>query len=207
MSYTILLFILAIIQYNRGNNVWTQCVQELDFFVRGAGGVMQPGTVLQPQMSSQPIVQQLLLQRVPVQYSDGIPPTRYIVPTPNFATSPAQQGTQLPANTNYAQNLTTTGCAQVPQQQIYSPQPMALSQQVPVQYSAGNPSARYVTPAPSHVSLPAERQTPMNTGYAQFLQHHVQPMVEESLSQQIPVQYSTGTPFTPNTTSPQGPGS
>src|ERR1700684_1398835 len=52
--------------------------------------------------------------------------------------------------------------AMVPQQQMYSPQPMVqqpLQQQMPVQYT-GTPPANYGTPPPQQV-------TPMNTGYAQ----------------------------------------
>ena len=136
MSYTILLLVLAIIQHTRGNNVWTQCVYEVDFLAPRA---VQPGIVLQPQMSSpQPMVQQPLPQQVPVQYSAGTPPARYTTPTPSFAisTSPAQQRTQTPANTGYAQTLATMGSTQIPQQQIHSPQPMALPRQVQLQYSA-----------------------------------------------------------------------
>jgi hypothetical protein len=189
MPYTILLLVLAIIQHNRGNYVWTQCVHEVDFSAPRVGGVMQPGMVPQPQMYSPQPMQQPLPQQVPVQYSAG-------TPAPSFATSSAQQRTQTPANTGYAQ---TTGYAQVPQQQIHSPQPMVqhpLPQQVPVQYSTG-PSTRYVT-APSYVTSPAEQQTPMNTGYTQVPQQRIyspQHMVQEPLPQQVPVQYSAGTPF------------
>ena len=184
MPYTILLLVLAIIQHNRGNYVWTQCVHEMDFSAPRVGGVMQPGMVPQPQIHSPQPMQQLLPQQVPVQYFAG-------TPTPSFATSSAQQRAQTPANTGYAQ---TTGYALVPQQQIHSPQPMVqhpLPHQVPVLYSAG-PSARHVTP-----TSPAEQQTPMNTGYAQGPQQRIyspQPTVQESLAQQVPVQYSAGTP-------------
>ena len=133
-------------------------------------------------------MQQLLPQQVPVQYFAS-------TPTPSFATSSAQQRMQTPANTGYAQ---TTGYALVPQQQIHSPQPVVQHPlpQLPVQYSAG-PSARHVTPAPSYLTSPAEQQTPMNTGYVQVPQQRIyspQPTVQESLPQQVPVQYSAGTP-------------
>src|ERR1700734_1433568 len=110
MPYTILLLVLAIIQHNRGNSVWTQCVHEVDFFAPRAGGVTQPGMVPQPQMySPQPMVQQPLQQQVPVPYSAGTPPTGYVQPTANtgYATPPAQQ--QMPMNTGYSQPPANTG--------------------------------------------------------------------------------------------------
>jgi hypothetical protein len=155
MPYTILLFVLAIIQHNRGNSVWTQCVHEVDFFTPRAGGVMQPGMVPQPQMySPQPMVQQPLQQQVPVPYSTGAPPagyatppvqhqspmnTGYVQPPANtgYATPPAQQ--QSPMNTGYAQPPVNTGYAQAPVNTEYAQAPY-----VPAPgYSQGSPNPGY----------------------------------------------------------------
>lgn len=88
MPYTILLLVLTIIQHNRGNKVWTQCVHEVDFFAPA-----QPGMVPQPQVyTPQPMVQQPLPQQVPVQTNTG------------YAQPPANTGyAQAPVNTEYAQ--------------------------------------------------------------------------------------------------------
>ena len=51
----------------------------------------------------------------------------------------------------------------VPQQQVYSPQPMVrqpLPQQMLMQYAA-------ITPPPTYSSPPPQQVTPINTGYAQ----------------------------------------
>ena len=156
MPYTILLLVLTIVQQNRGNNVWTQCVHEVDFFAPRAGGVMQPGMVPQSQMySPQPMVQQPLPQQGG-QYPTG-------PPTVGYATPPVQH--QTPMNTGYAQPPANTGYAAPPVQQ-QSPMNTGYAQPpANTGYSQAPVNTEYAQ-AP-YVPAPGYAQGSPNPGYTQ----------------------------------------
>ncbi len=110
MTYTILIFVLAIIQQSRGNQrVWTGTVHQLNFLPTRE----DPGMVPQQQVYSP---QQLL----PVQYAAGAPPATYSTSPPQHVTPMNTGYAQPPANTGYAQG---PGYAQDPASAGYAPAP------------------------------------------------------------------------------------